>query len=101
MNKALDGVWLRNAREGHYHRVAEDVYDIQYSQGYWCELPSPEHARVTHPPRGFVSVYTRHLEYRLRFPLDPFVADVLVGYNITLDQLNPKSMRYIIGFRWV
>lgn len=55
---------------------------------------------MTDPPRGFISVYTHHLENGLRFPLDPFVAEVLVSYNISLAQLTPKSMRHIIGFRW-
>ncbi|XP_056698522.1 uncharacterized protein [Spinacia oleracea] len=101
LEKSVSGDWLVEAKLGNYHRKAEELYGIQHALGYWCELPEQERPRVTHPPRGFISVYTHHLENGLRFPLDPFVSEVLVSYNISLAQLTPKSMRHIIGFRWV
>ncbi|XP_056693120.1 uncharacterized protein [Spinacia oleracea] len=101
LEKSVSGDWLVEAKLGHYHRRAEELYGIQHALGYWCELPDQERPRVTHPPRGFISVYTHHLENGLRFPLDPFISELLVSYNISLAQLTPKSMRHIIGFRWV
>ncbi|XP_021862089.1 uncharacterized protein [Spinacia oleracea] len=101
LEKSVSGDWLVEAKLGAYHRKAEELYGIQHALGYWCELPEQERPRVTHSPKGFISVYTHHLENGLRFPLDPFISELLVSYNISLAQLTPKSMRHIIGFRWV
>lgn len=58
-------------------------------------------SRVIVPPREHITVYAHNFEYGLRFSLDEFVYDVLIGYNISLVQLTPKSMHHIIGFHWV
>lgn len=82
--RADDGSWMVDTKDGHYHRGAEELYGIQYAQGYWCELPHQPNARVTRSPLGFIAFYTHHLDYGLRFPLDPFVTRVLQEYNISL-----------------
>lgn len=101
LGMSVNESWLVEATVGHYHRVAEDLYGIQYSQGYWCELPTQENARVTWPPPGFIVVYTTHFDYGIRFSLDSLLSRVVMEYNISLAQLTPKSMRHIIVFRWV
>ncbi|XP_056690381.1 uncharacterized protein [Spinacia oleracea] len=82
----VDVNWLVEARKGHYHRLAEDLYEA-------CE--------GTRPPPGFIAVYLHHFDYGLRFPLDPFIARLLNEYNISLAQLTSKSMRHIIRYRWM
>ena len=85
------------------HCFAEQIeifYGIYEKDGYWCQMPVTED-RIHRPPPGYIGVYTRQLQSGLRFPLHPFVTQVLNGYNISLCQLTPVSTRRVMTFLWV
>lgn len=53
---------------------------------------------VLTPPAGCVSVYHHSMQMGLRFPLHPFIKDLLNGYQLTLTNLLPNSWLTINGF---
>ncbi|CAO2822625.1 unnamed protein product [Amaranthus hypochondriacus] len=57
--------------------------------------------RIHRPPPGYVGVYTRQVQFGLRFPLHPFVTQLLNGYIISLCQLTAASIRRVMTFLWV
>ena len=68
--------------------------------GYWSRIPAAED-RIHRTPAGYIGVYVRMLEYGLRFPVHPFVINVLNGFNISLSQLTPLSIRRTMSYLWV
>lgn len=48
-----------------------------------------------------ILVYKHQLELGLRFPLHPFIEQVLVHYNINLAQFTPQEIRKMLGFIWI
>lgn len=68
--------------------------------GYWCRIPSIED-RCHRPPPGYIGVYTRQLQYGLRFPPHAFVVKLLNEYNISLAQLTHVSIWRIMTYLWV
>lgn len=42
-------------------------------------------------PEGCVAVYKDSMETGLRFPLHPFVVEVLNAYNITVSEVYPNG----------
>lgn len=53
---------------------------------------------VLTPPVGCVSVYHQSMQMGLRFPLHPFIKELLNGYQLTLTNLLPNSWLTINGF---
>lgn len=49
-------------------------------------------------PVGCVSVYHQSMQMGFRFPLHPFIKDILNGYQLTLTNLLPNSWLTINGF---
>ncbi|GKV11420.1 hypothetical protein SLEP1_g22681 [Rubroshorea leprosula] len=47
---------------------------------------------------GWVPIYVDHFDGSLRFPLPELIFDVLAKYKLTLTQLTPNSIKFIIGF---
>lgn len=45
------------------------------------------------PPVGCVSVYHQSMQMGLRFPLHPFIRDLLNGYHLTLTNLLPNRWK--------
>lgn len=46
----------------------------------------------------FVAVYIAHFECGLRFPLHPFIQEILEHYQLGISQLTPPSYRYLCSF---
>ena len=92
--------WVENADQYRFAEQIELHYGIFEADGYWCRMPSASD-RIHRPPPGYVGVYTRQLQYGLRFPLDVFVRDLLIHYNISLCQLTPTSIRRVMTYLWV
>lgn len=74
--------WIRHAEAYRFAKQIELHYGILEEDGYWCRMPSPTDI-IHRPPPGYVGVYTRQLQYGIRFPLDPFVRDILIKYRIS------------------
>lgn len=53
---------------------------------------------VLTPLVGSVSVYHHSMQMGLRFPLHPFIKDLLNGYQLTLTNMLPNSWLSINGF---
>ncbi|KAK4426461.1 hypothetical protein Salat_1414700 [Sesamum alatum] len=63
------------------------------------EILTPiEYQRANNPPPGCVIVYAAQCVSRLRFPLHPFLVDLLVTLGIPPSQLNPNSYRLVVEF---
>lgn len=77
-----------------YH-VADYYYSLP--SGYWFSL-SGEDDTVFDPPEGHITVYPKHLEFGIIFPLDPFIVQVLNEYNLSLAQLMPMSIQSLRGW---
>ena len=64
---------------------------------YEIELADPG-KRVDLPPTGCLGVYEEALKASFRFPLHPFVVQLLNIYLISPFQITPNSWRFVIGF---
>ncbi|KAK4438488.1 hypothetical protein Salat_0183100, partial [Sesamum alatum] len=63
------------------------------------EIVNPiEYQRANNPPPGCLTVYAAQCVCGLRFPLHPFLVDLLVVLGIPPSQLNPNSYRLVVGF---
>ncbi|MFX6961433.1 hypothetical protein ABTH76_20680, partial [Acinetobacter baumannii] len=72
--------WLETAVTKNYVAAAEILYGIMESDGYWLRLPMPDSSVVSPPGddgHTYVGVYLRQLEHGLRFPLHPFIVELL------------------------
>ena len=63
-----------------------------------CRLPSSCYVMVpspkdhtTFPPKGYVAISPQHLEYGLRFPILPYLVDLLYDLKLSPCQLTPNS----------
>lgn len=92
--------WIQHTETYRFAEQIELHYGIFEEDGHWCRMPSPTD-RIHRPPPGYIGVYTRQLQYGLRFPLDPFVRDILIKYRISLCQLTPVSIRRVMTYLWV
>lgn len=71
------------------------VYRIPWD--FELELHGPD-AHIDYPPPGRVRVYEEAFEVGLKFPILPFIFELLKSYEIPLYVLTPNSIRYIVGF---
>ena len=78
------------------------VYRLDHpmGDGYRLNLPHDESTCVTkrRDVRGYFGCYRAALDMGLRFPINPFVWDILEKYNIGLWQLTPNSWANIFGY---
>lgn len=59
----------------------------------------PEHTETLCTPQtGCIAIYKAYLELGLRFPLHPFITEVLHSYCLSLCQLMPNSVGSLVGF---
>ena len=54
--------------------------------------------RASCPPVGWVCLYEGHLRAGLRFPLVPFVRNILNEYRVPLAQIVPNGIRILMKF---
>lgn len=57
---------------------------------YLLVRPEAFHTVLT-PPPGCTAVYYKSMEMGLRFPLTPFVKELLNAHNLTISQISPNS----------
>ncbi|KAK4433231.1 hypothetical protein Salat_1085400 [Sesamum alatum] len=63
------------------------------------EIVTPiEYQRANNPSPGCLTVYAAQCVCGLRFPLHPFLVDLLVVLGIPPSQLNTNSYRLMVGF---
>ena len=67
------------------------------NEQYHPILPSETQTALDAPP-GSVTIYQHFMYAGLRFPLFPFIPDLLDYYKIHISQLVPNVVRKIIGF---
>ena len=63
---------------------------FQIRDPYMLVRPEAFHTVLT-PPPGCTTVYYKSMEMGLRFPLTPFVKDLLNTYNLIISQISPNS----------
>lgn len=100
--RTIDESWRKMALDVVMVSVAEGLYGMgeMANTGYRLHLPESG-AKITEPPESTIPVFKDQLEMGVRFPLHPFLADVLVYYNISLIQLTPFAIRRLLGFVWM
>ncbi|KMS95497.1 hypothetical protein BVRB_007690 [Beta vulgaris subsp. vulgaris] len=76
-------------------RFLESSYFIRHP--YALYIPEPVETVCT-PPTGCIAIYKAYLEVGLRFPIDPFITEVLDSYGLALCQLMPNSVGSMVGF---
>ena len=74
---------MTRAKLGHWDIQAVTLYGIKPSQGYWLEIPSADDNAYS-PPMGRVPVYLAHLYLGVRFPLHPFIVELLEDWQLSL-----------------
>ncbi|MDP1340922.1 hypothetical protein, partial [Klebsiella variicola] len=62
-------------------------------------VPGP-YDTVCKPPEGHTAVFTKHLEFGLRFPFHPFLEQLIDRGNVALCQMNPFAVRLMVAFTW-
>ncbi|XP_057248241.1 uncharacterized protein LOC109136246 [Beta vulgaris subsp. vulgaris] len=67
---------------------------------YMLVRPEAFHTVLT-PPPGCTAVYYKSMEMGLRFPLTPFVKDLLNAYNLCISQISPNSWGGIVAFQTI
>jgi len=78
-------------------KVEETRRTIIFGPGYDVRVPKVgSNVRVL--PEGCIPVYEAVLDLGLRFPLHPFVLEILDGYDLGLWQLTPNSWANIFGY---
>lgn len=86
--------------EGYRSMMDQDLFLISVGyrilEDYDFELPEPD-LRINNPPLGRLGVYEEACEAGLRFPLLPFIVELLGSYKIPLYILTPNSIRHIVG----
>ena len=75
-NSALDPDFLQRAYAKRFDVRAGELYGFGSSFGYWFEVPNPSD-RAYSPPRFRIPIYVAHLELGVRFPLHPFMVELL------------------------
>ena len=78
--------WLRSLSEGTRHLQTE--YHVR--DPFLISSPRGD-STVDNPPPGCVAVYKQDLDNGLRFPLHPFIEELLIEYNLSITQLVPNS----------
>lgn len=88
---------------GHFRDQIEFHKD-EWKKTKWF-LPPPydylapgSYRSVLNPSPGQILVYRAHLNLGLRFPLDPFIPEILNSYHLALHQLMPNSVANIVAF---
>ena len=89
--------YLEDCKKYQFHVAADKLYC--FGPGYNFVIPSAD-SSVCNPPDGTTTVYLKHLEFGLRFPLNPEVKNILKAMNVALCQLHPICIRKIVGFVW-
>jgi hypothetical protein len=72
-------------------------YAKYFPEGSEIILPSPAD-RVTSPPEGCRAFYTAHFNSGLRLPLSPLFLDILRIFSVSLTQLVPNSVAFVVCF---
>lgn len=79
-------------RAAEYHHLIHAPRTLQFRE---CT----KHERITSQPiDSWVPIYAEYFKVGLRFPILPFILEVLEYHNIVLNQLTPNSMRVLISF---
>lgn len=77
--------------------VVSFLQKFSFPEGYEAIDPLPtDHAH--HPSLGCLTVYAAQLASGLRFPLHPFLVQVLNVLGASPSQLLPNSFRMAVGF---
>lgn len=70
---------------------------ISFGGIYMIRCPTSEE-QACYPGENEVGVYLKIFEHGLRFPLDPFIVELLVILRVTISQLYPDSIFLIVAF---
>lgn len=98
LNAKPDVGWLKVARKNDYPRVGRELYALPPE--YELVVPADD-AHITAPPPGHIGLYSYHLDFGLRFPLDPTLVKFLKAFNVSLAQLHPFAMWTLVCYLWV
>lgn len=82
-----------NVTEGELVRLRKTY---QIPEDFYLYAPRSKD-RVTSGPAGYLAVY-ENLRASLRFPLLPFICNVLHRYNVVPAQLDPNSFQILVSF---
>lgn len=86
LNAKLNIKWTDDAHKEDNAAVGNDFYALP--EGYELLVPD-DNARITHPPKGHISLYSYILDFGLRFPLDHTLVKIMRAFNVGLAQLHP------------
>lgn len=92
----IDPSWRRTLSNKLYSRGAEA---FAFLDGYELVMPS-ERSQVTNCSIGHVAVYMHMIDFGLRFPLDPFIVQVVKAQNIGLSHITLSEWRKLIAYAW-
>ena len=101
--KTLDLLQVKEALQGSsldaftFDQVVERYHLVEEN----TILPAPSYIPYRFWKREgveYVAVYVAHLDCGLRFPLHPFIQEVLEHYQLGIAQLTPPSYRLLCGF---
>ncbi|KAK4489669.1 hypothetical protein RD792_005482 [Penstemon davidsonii] len=72
-------------------------YGRYFPSDFEIIIPSPEE-RVNTPPPNCRAFYTSYFEHGLRFPLSPILRQLLETFFVSLTQLVPNAIAFIMAF---
>ena len=68
------------------------------SQEYGLKVVEPDDTKRPHTPLdGYVALFERYLQFRVRFPLHPFFVEVLEYFGLIVFQITPNGWAHMIG----
>ncbi|GKV45527.1 hypothetical protein SLEP1_g52599 [Rubroshorea leprosula] len=81
-----------------YRRLEEMIQQYHIPRTISVRTGGQNERACTVSRTGWIPVYADHFDAGLRFPLPGLVFDLLAEYELTLTQLTPNSIRFIMGF---
>ncbi|GKV40898.1 hypothetical protein SLEP1_g48493 [Rubroshorea leprosula] len=81
-----------------YKKLEEMVRRFHIPRTILIRAGTPNERACLVSRTGWVLVYVDHFDADLCFPLPGLIFDVLAEYELTLSQLTPNSIKFIIGF---
>lgn len=98
MGEGPSGYYLRAHWRLNLDRYINHFHNFYFVKDpYILYKPGPEETVMT-PPANCTAVYKANFELGLRFPLHPFIVQLLTAYNLGICNLYPNSWAAISSF---
>ena len=76
--------------------ITSDVY-VWIARMYGLQVIEPTDLERPHtPPIGHVTLSERYLQFRMRFPLNPFFIEIFQYFSLTVFQITPNGRAHMI-----